>query len=239
MQMGKNWTIRLATFSLWLLAAASVVYWGLKFVQGTAAPANTLVVAATPSTPAVDSAALARGLGGGPVAQVASAEVAAPSTLNASRFVLTGVVAAKPNRQGIALIAVDGKPARPYRVGAQVVDGLLLQSVVGTQVALASAADVPAALTLDMPKLTTAIVGTAIPVRPVPAPVAPVAPTPTLPAALPAPVVVPGTVSVAPDLANPPAGFGQNPARLGASRPRLNRESVVQDQSNPAGAATQ
>jgi general secretion pathway protein C len=237
MQMGKNWTIRFATFALWLVAAASVVYWGLKFVQGTAAPANTLVVAAAPSSVAVDSAALARGLGGGPVAQVASAEVAAPSALNASRFVLTGVVAAKPNRQGIALIAVDGKPPRPYRVGAQVVDGLLLQSVVGTQVALASAADVPAALTLDMPKLTTAIVGTAIPVRPVPAPV--VAPPPTLPAALPAPVVVPGTVSVTPDLANPPAGFGQNPARLGASRPRLNRESGVQDQSGSAGAATQ
>ncbi len=235
MQMGKNWTIRFATFGLWLLAAASVVYWGLKFVQGTAAPANTLVVAAAPSTPVVDSAALARGLGGGPVAPVASAEVAAPSALNASRFVLTGVVAAKRNRQGIALIAVDGKPARPYRVGAQVVDGLLLQSVVGTQIALASGVDGPAALTLDMPRLTTAVVGTAIPVRPVPAPVAP---PPTLPAALPAPVVVPGTVS-APDLANPPAGVGQNPARLGASRSRANRESAVQDQTNPAGAATQ
>jgi general secretion pathway protein C len=224
MQMQRNWTIRLATFCVWLLAAASVVFWVLKFVQGTPAPANTLVVAAAPSTPAIDSAALARAIGGGPLA-VAVASQAAPvsGALNASRFVLTGIVADKASGRGIALLAVDGKPAKPYRVGAQVVDGLLLQSAAAGQVALGSALDVPAAITLDMPKLITALAGTALrpPVTPPTMP-APATVVPGLPAAIPAPIVVPGNPAAA-DVANPAAAFGQNPARLGASRSRLNR----------------
>jgi general secretion pathway protein C len=227
MQMQRNWTIRLATFCVWLLAAASVVFWALKFVQGTPAPANTLVVASAPSTVAIDSAALARAMGGGPLA-VAVASQAAPvsGALNASRFVLTGIVADKASGRSIALLAVDGKPAKPYRVGAQVVDGLLLQSAAGGQVALASALDVPAAITLDIPKLTTAVAGTAIPARPPviapPIAQAPAVVVPGLPGAIPAPIVVPGNPAAA-DVANPAAGFGQNPARLGASRSRLNR----------------
>ena len=46
----------------------------------------------------------------------------------ASRFVLLGVVA-DTDGQGAALIAVDGKPPRPFRVGAKVADGYVLHSV--------------------------------------------------------------------------------------------------------------
>jgi general secretion pathway protein C len=69
----------------------------------------------------------------------------------ASRFKITGVVAGK-NDQGYALIAVDGKPARPFKVGSQVNDTLLLQSVNKSGAALAASLDGPIAFRLDLPK---------------------------------------------------------------------------------------
>ena len=67
----------------------------------------------------------------GPAAPV----VAAAPTL-ASRFQLQGVMAGGPNA-GAALIAVDGKAAKPYRVGAALEGGLVLQSVQRRSVRLA------------------------------------------------------------------------------------------------------
>ena len=52
----------------------------------------------------------------------ARAQVAMPQASIASRFVLQGVVAVAPGG-GAALIAVDGKPARPFRVGSAVEEG--------------------------------------------------------------------------------------------------------------------
>ncbi len=46
----------------------------------------------------------------------------------ASRFVLVGVMDGGPS-QGVALISVDGKPAKPYRLGQTVSEGFV---VVGT-----------------------------------------------------------------------------------------------------------
>ncbi len=52
-----------------------------------------------------------------------------------SRFKLLGVLAplpraeGPPSEAGVALIAVDGKPARPYAVGAALDTGLVLQAV--------------------------------------------------------------------------------------------------------------
>jgi general secretion pathway protein C len=46
----------------------------------------------------------------------------------ASRFALSGVVA-DPSKQGAALIAIDGKAPRPFRVGSRVGDNYVLQSV--------------------------------------------------------------------------------------------------------------
>jgi general secretion pathway protein C len=203
-------------------------------VQGTATPANAAVVS-TMAAPVVDSAALASGLGGGITAATPESVAPAPS-INASRFVLTGVVAATAKSQGIALIAVDGKPARPYRIGGQVTDGVVLQSVDSRLAVLASEADAPAGLTLELPKLATAIVGTAIPATPVPQP-AYVPPAP--------PVVIPPSVSQsatsvtgANPEATPGATSGQSPARAGAIRGRGgafgkdagNREAPKDDQ---------
>jgi general secretion pathway protein C len=77
----------------------------------------------------------------GPVAQVASL---------ASRFSLLGVVSER-DHEGGALIAVDGKPARPYHVGAAVDEGLVLQSVQPRQAVLANSLDGPPVLTLELP----------------------------------------------------------------------------------------
>jgi len=41
---------------------------------------------------------------------------------------LVGVVASGES-SGVALIAIDGKPARPYRVGAEVADGWVVEKL--------------------------------------------------------------------------------------------------------------
>jgi general secretion pathway protein C len=90
-------------------------------------------VAAVATAPAAnpDTALVAKALG-------ASGPLAAPDApapvLASSRFVLVGVVAS--GAQGAALIAVDGKPAKPFAVGATVGDDFVLQSVQPRQAVL-------------------------------------------------------------------------------------------------------
>jgi hypothetical protein len=84
---------------------------------------------------------------------------AAPATTTAapslsSRFNLIGVVAGR-SQQGAALIAVDGRPAKPYRVGSAVDEGLVLQSVAPRRAVLAASAAGPAVVTLEMPVQAT------------------------------------------------------------------------------------
>jgi general secretion pathway protein C len=88
---------------------------------------------------------VARLLGSAPVA----AAPAAPSL--SSRFNLLGVVAGPGPDHGAALIAIDGKPAKPYRVGVQVDEGLVLQSVQGRRAVLAAADSGQQVLTLELP----------------------------------------------------------------------------------------
>ena len=74
--------------------------------------------------------------------------VASPTL--ASRFQLQGVMVGGPNA-GAALMAVDGKPAKPYRVGAVVADGIVLQSVEGRRISLGASMDGPQTLVLELP----------------------------------------------------------------------------------------
>ncbi len=237
MQMRQNWIIRLATFLLWLVAAASGVYWALKFVQGASTPANAAVVAPAPAT-GVDTAALAKGLGGGaPNATAARPDNVAASGINAARFVLTGVVMGKSGRQSLALIGVDSKPAKPYRVGALVADGVVLKSVQNRQVLLAADMQAPAAVTLDLPKQASASVGMAQPIAPPPVAPAYTPPPSTTPAPAPVGINPAATATpmgmastpAAPDPANPAAALGQNPARAGAIRQRASKEAARQE----------
>ncbi len=139
------WWPRLATFVLSLLAAGSVVYWGLKLSASSRPVAVQPAQAAGPA--AADPGALARLLGGG--AQPAA--TAAPVASASSRFALTGIVT-EGTHAGAALIAVDGKPAKPFRVGARVDDNLVLQSVAPRSVNLGAQADGPASITLELPR---------------------------------------------------------------------------------------
>ncbi len=96
----------------------------------------------------MDPQALARALGGGGAVANASVQ-AAPSTA----YVLVGVLADRQHG-GAALISVDGKAAKPYRVGAAVDGGLVLQSVAGRRAVLAAGVDGPVQMTLELPPLS-------------------------------------------------------------------------------------
>lgn len=63
-----------------------------------------------------------------------------------------GVLAGRDSGGGAALIALDGQPPKPYRVGAQVDAGLVLQSLGPRQARLGATLHGPAALTLEIPQ---------------------------------------------------------------------------------------
>lgn len=128
---------------LWAIAAASIVFWALRLL----APADAVMppAVASAATATVDPAAVGRLLG---VVNSAPAVAAVPDA--ASRFVLQGVVA-DTDQQGVALIAVDGKPPRPYRVGAQVAPGYFLQSVDSRVASFGPSLASDSAFTLQLP----------------------------------------------------------------------------------------
>lgn len=138
-----RWHAPLATTGVWALAAGAAVFWVLRL----ASPADAVAAAASMPRPSVaaDSDAVARLLG---VLPASSAAPVAPEA--ASRFALSGVVA-DPSRQGAALIAIDGKPPRPFRVGSKVGDNYVLQSVGLRSATLGAQVDGPAAFTLQLP----------------------------------------------------------------------------------------
>ena len=123
-------------FGVWALVAYSAVSWGLKASVAGESPS----VAAAASVETIQPQSVARSLG---------ADVAAAQPTTASRFQLQGVLAGEA--QGVALLVVDGKPAKPYRVGATVAEGWVVQSAQGRRVTLGPSVDAPAALTLELP----------------------------------------------------------------------------------------
>ncbi|HEY8356040.1 MAG TPA: type II secretion system protein N [Ramlibacter sp.] len=142
--MPSTWTVRGATFALWLLAAACAAFWALRLGSG---PEVAAPPAPGPRTVAVDPAAVGRLLGGVPTAP--GVVIAAPVATLASRFQLIGVAAGASSGGGAAVIAVDGKTAKPYRVGSVVEEGLVLQSVQGRRAVLAQGGT--PAVTLELP----------------------------------------------------------------------------------------
>lgn len=112
--------LRLISLLVWAVVAYSAVVFGLQWGDGV--PVDAVVAGSEQKqvTPDVDSLSVSKALGVAPV-QSASASLA-------SRFVLVGVMDGGPS-QGVALISVDGKPAKPYRLGQAVSEGFV---VVGT-----------------------------------------------------------------------------------------------------------
>jgi general secretion pathway protein C len=152
---------RVAAFFIWALVAAAVVFWVLRLTaQGPSEPNATLATAQTLPT----RADLSRLLGSTPVAVTPAA--ARPEL--ASRFVLTGVMAPKKQAfagqksagqgAGLALIAVDGQPAKPYALGAKVDADLTLLAVTLRSASIGPAGGAPV-LTLELPALPPAATG--------------------------------------------------------------------------------
>ncbi|MEY2891241.1 MAG: hypothetical protein RJA98_1149 [Pseudomonadota bacterium] len=145
---------RLSAFVVWALVAASVAFWSLRLgARAPSAPANTVLVG--------ESVALAGDVSRllGAAAPVATAATPAPQA--ASRFKLTGIMApsaSSGSSAGLALIAVDGKPPRPYAVGAALDADWVIKSLSQRSVKLGPPQG-EVALTLDMPALSAAATG--------------------------------------------------------------------------------
>ena len=142
--MQSRWAVAGTTFLLWALVAASAVFWGLRMSARSGGAPPPPAVSRAPA--AADPVAVARLLG---ASSAAAAAPAAPAL--ASRLMLVGVAAGAASQKGVALISVDGKPAKPYRVGAAIEDGVVLQSVQGRRAVLAQSGDGAAVLTLELP----------------------------------------------------------------------------------------
>lgn len=144
-----KWWARSFTLLIWALAAASAAAWGLRLTALTGA-VRPPAPAAAPGEVVPDAGAVARVLG-----SVMVAPSAAPAVSVASRYALLGVIAARSER-GAALISIDGKPPRAYRVGSMVGEageGLVLQAVESRRARLGTAQGSDASVTLELPPL--------------------------------------------------------------------------------------
>lgn len=133
----------LAAGLLWSLAGLSAGYWIL--LAWGRSPV-TAVAGALPLGVMSDVSNVARALGAAAPAAAAPA-TSAPAV---ARYTLLGVVD-QPGPPGAALIAIDGQPARPYRVGAALEGGLVLQSVDRRSARLGPAPDGPSTVELSLP----------------------------------------------------------------------------------------
>ena len=141
------------TLAIWVALGWSGSAWVLRAIQppppapglDALSPGASLSVA--PGTALVGPEA-ARLLGA-PATNVVDV-VAAPNV--ASRLKLVGVASVGAQR-GAALIGIDGQTPKPYQIGREVVDGLVLQSVDRLGARLGAQVRGPSALQLDMPLL--------------------------------------------------------------------------------------
>ncbi len=148
--------LRIIAFVIWAAVAASAMFWALRLgASSPVAPAHTVAVGAAVA-PRGD---LTRLFGAAPVRDAGGPAVVVQAPLS-GRFRLLGVAAPRQggDRTGLALIAVDGKPARSYAVGALVDGELVLQSVHARGAQL-GAQGAPAQVTLELPALPAAATG--------------------------------------------------------------------------------
>ena len=139
------------TFGVWALVAGSTVFWGLRiFAPATAAPPDVPV--AQPGSDIRGDLTRLFGPDIVPAPPVQSAPVeAAPDP----RFTLLGVVSprnASAAREGVALIAIDGKPPKAYRVG-MVVEGSTVLQAVSARGAQLGPRGGPSIVALELPPL--------------------------------------------------------------------------------------
>lgn len=134
---------RVATAVVWAGVAISGWYWAQAGLPSKAAIVDA-PVAAAPSV-ASSPAQLARLLGAPP------AVAAGPGPGPADRFSLVGVIAGSAG-QGAALISVDGKPALPFAIGAQIAPGYVLVKVGPREAGVSDGTDAQAPVVLSLPE---------------------------------------------------------------------------------------
>lgn len=139
--------MRWVAFVVWAVVAASIVFWGLRLGDRGRALPDGATVADTGGAPSAD---LSR-LFGPPTPKINAAAVLPPAP---ARYKLLGVVT--PRRAGdtelaLALISVDDKPAKAYRIGAQVEADVVLTEVRARGVSLGPRGGPALALELPPP----------------------------------------------------------------------------------------
>jgi general secretion pathway protein C len=142
---------RLSAFVIWSLVGATAVFWALRLA---ASPPTV-----PPYAVAVGNSVAVRGDLGrlfGVAPRPSAIAQAAPEA--SSRFRLVGVMAPRKGPaqaeagHGVALIAVDGKPPKPFTVGARLDSDLVLQSV-GLRTAALGPAQGARKVLLELPVL--------------------------------------------------------------------------------------
>ena len=162
--LGQDSGRRGVTLVLLLLVGVSALAWaGALWRAWSVLPPEPSPRAAPAEVSLPSAQALGQWLGAGPAAE-------APGP--AQRFQLLGIVAGTRGG-GAALIAVDGQPARPFAVGAQLAPGFVLQRLAVREAVLAEAMDGPPRLVLPLPAWEPRSAAAAPT-----APVAPIAPGP-------------------------------------------------------------
>ena len=133
---------RLTSLLVWAVVAYSAVVFALQWGGGV--PVDAVVAGSEQKQvlPEVDALAVSKALGAAPV-QSASASLE-------SRFVLVGVMDGGPT-QGVALISVDGKPAKPYRLGQTVSDGFVVLATGPKKAELGPQLGAASSLVLELP----------------------------------------------------------------------------------------
>ena len=213
---------RLSAFVIWSLVGATAVFWLLR-LAASPAPVPPFAVAVGNSVPVRGD--LAR-LFGAPQ-RVAAGPAAAPEA--PSRFKLVGVMAPRDRAaqaeagHGVALIAVDGKPPKPFTVGSHLDTDLVLQSV-GLRTASLGPADGARSVLLELPVLPPPHSGVLPPLAG--GTTAPAGPLRTM--AAPVPAITPG----------PPPNLGApQPPPLPSAQPTP--ESTLPGMPVPGGMTTQ
>lgn len=133
---------------VWLLVAGSAVHWGLRLlVQGRGVPSQAQTVGLAQALQGDANRLFARST------LAAAAPAASPAR---DRFRVHGVAASAD--AGWALMSVDGRPVRAYRIGAAVDPQWVVLSVAQRRIEIGPAGG-PVAVSLDLPALPPAATG--------------------------------------------------------------------------------
>ncbi|MCX7217198.1 MAG: hypothetical protein NTZ96_12900 [Burkholderiales bacterium] len=111
----------ISSFLLFLTLCASITYWLLQWM----APATRPLIVPEPVERALPEMTAAANLFGG-----------STESVNPQGVKLTGIIHAKSPNESIAIIALEGKPTRELKVGAEVSSNLILKRIEAFSVVL-------------------------------------------------------------------------------------------------------